>query len=321
MIADFSLADAGSVEALLSTVIDRTGYIRGLADSPSEEDQQRAANVLELLTAARQYDAADPEDRSLAGFLETTSLASDIDAIDPEAGQVTLMTLHAAKGLEFPVVYIIAVEQGLIPHERSIRDGDPREYEEERRLLFVGITRAEERLFLTRTAQRESRGRRLSTIHSEFLSEINLLVRDETGDEWDEPQSWYECEEGEEVKGQGSRGKGRKSPSWSEGEDGGDLHDPAEESVSADDAESAAPSRPLPKLTTAADLLNGTSQGVELPQGFHVGMTVRHPRYGLGTVIGVSGMAKNRTVSVHFEGDGTKSFVASKCPLQPVGSR
>ena len=87
---------------------------------------------------------------------------------------MTLMTLHSAKGLEFPIVYIVGVEQTLLPHERALRTDDPGEYEEERRLLFVGMTRARERLYLTRTQSRETRGRLLATIPSEFLREIGV---------------------------------------------------------------------------------------------------------------------------------------------------
>ena len=150
----------------MKTVLDRTQYTAGWADSDSEEDQNRLANVQELLTAAHQYDEAEGSDASLEGFLELTSLVNDVDALEESAGQVTLMTLHAAKGLEFPVVYIVAVENNLIPHERSMRNNDLKELEEERRLLFVGVTRAEQRLCLTQTRVRAFRGRLLPTIPS-----------------------------------------------------------------------------------------------------------------------------------------------------------
>ena len=135
----------GLVEGLLRVVMRRTGYARQFADSPNEDDTQRLSNIGELVSAARMYDAqeaATERGPTLSGFLETASLAQDIDSLDESSGAVTLMTLHAAKGLEFPVVYIVAVEQNIIPHERSLRENDPRQLEEERRLLFVGVTRA-----------------------------------------------------------------------------------------------------------------------------------------------------------------------------------
>ncbi|MEZ6045971.1 MAG: 3'-5' exonuclease [Planctomycetaceae bacterium] len=168
----FTLADAGSMEQLLRNVIDQIGYLKGM--KLTESDYEQTSNIEELLTVARQYDSENPEDPTLEGFLEATSLASDVDAIDSEAGRVTLMTLHAAKGLEFPHVFIIGVEQNLIPHERALKTNDPREYEEERRLLFVGITRAMEKLTLTQTRQRAFRGKTLHTIPSDFMREMSL---------------------------------------------------------------------------------------------------------------------------------------------------
>ncbi len=128
----------------------------------------------ELLNAAAQYDAVERDKPTLEGFLETTALVADIDSVDQAAKRVTLMTLHAAKGLEFPIVYLVGVEQRMLPHERALRSDDPGEYEEERRLMFVGMTRARERLCLTRTEVRAVRGQRLASIPSEFLREIGV---------------------------------------------------------------------------------------------------------------------------------------------------
>ena len=117
----------------------------GCWNPATEEDQERAANMDELLTAAIEFDRQHPEaDQALELFLEQAALVADTDALDAEQERVTLMTLHAAKGLEFPAVYIMAVEEGLLPHERSTEDPD--KFEEERRLLFVGITRAKQEL-------------------------------------------------------------------------------------------------------------------------------------------------------------------------------
>jgi DNA helicase-2/ATP-dependent DNA helicase PcrA len=219
--------------------------------------------------------------------LETSSLAAEVDAIDPEAGKVTLMTLHAAKGLEFPVVFVIGIEQNLIPHERSLQDNNIRELEEERRLLFVGMTRAQHELYLTLTRMREIRGRQLDSIPSMFLSEMDL-VRNSLEVPPDE-----------------------------------DSQVPREERPAAR-SEALAKTferqgRPL--LTTGANLLNGHGQPVEVPQGFQVGMLVRHPREGLGRVVEVGIGGARRTVTVEFENGERASFIANKCPLQPVGTR
>ena len=137
-----------------------------------EKSDEPAENVEELISSAAQYDA-ETDNPSLADYLQQIALTSDADAYDEQAGAVSLMTLHAAKGLEFPVVFIVAVEDGLIPHSRSAIDHDS--LEEERRLLFVGITRAREKLYLSYARQRTAQGASLAAIRSEFLRHLEGL--------------------------------------------------------------------------------------------------------------------------------------------------
>ena len=158
----------------MGRVLMDTGYRDHLKDSNTEEDQQRLANIEELGTAARQFDDRFEEGGRLEEFLEQTSLVADTDAWDTESDRATLMTLHAAKGLEFPAIYVVAVEQGILPHERSRED--PKQLEEERRLLFVGITRAKHNLQLSLTKSREYRGQIRRSVPSNFIME---LPRDE----------------------------------------------------------------------------------------------------------------------------------------------
>ncbi len=308
MHAELRRGDTGSVAALMKTVLDRSQYTAGWEDSDSEEDQQRLANVQELLTAAHQYDEAEGSDGSLEGFLELTSLVNDVDALEESAGEVTLMTLHAAKGLEFPVVFIVAVEQNLIPHERSMKNNDPKELEEERRLLFVGVTRAEERLCLTQTRRRAFRGKLMPTIPSQFLTEMPLKDRDFRIEVFD----YSDDREQRRIH------ERRSSLSFKEEED--DSFDV--ESFEDQSDQSPAPKKPAaPRLMTGADLLAGGGKAVDLPQGFQIGQAVRHPRYGLGVVIAIGGFGHRRTVTVEFQQDERKeTFVAAKCPLQPVNS-
>ena len=306
--------EQGPVETLLRTVIQRTGYDRQF-DELDEDDIQRRSNIDELVSAARLYDLQEHENErvpTLGGFLETASLSQDIDSLDDASGAVTLMTMHAAKGLEFPVVYIIAVEQNIIPHERSLRENDRRQIEEERRLLFVGITRAEEKLVLTQTLRREVHGRSVSTITSDFYRELIVELRDCTDEE-----SFFSNEvEHDEANVDGD--------------------DAALGQATRDDHQAgirSTPRRePKPKkkprgitsldgrLTTGAALQSGADAKVELRVGLSVGMQVRHPRYGRGTVVDVSGMARMRTVIVEFEQDQRReSFIEAKSPLQPIG--
>ncbi|HEY2908994.1 MAG TPA: UvrD-helicase domain-containing protein, partial [Gemmataceae bacterium] len=132
---------------LIAKLLDESGYRKMLEGMKEEDGTDRLANVEEMITAARQFHEADPS-RTLTEFLEQVALASDVDGWDEEADRVSVMTLHASKGLEFPVVYVLAVEQGLLPHQRSLEN--PEEMEEERRLCFVGMTRAMKELYLCR---------------------------------------------------------------------------------------------------------------------------------------------------------------------------
>jgi len=154
---------------LIRTVLDKSGYRKMLETQKDDEDVDRLANVEEVITAARQFYEADP-DRTLANFLEQVALASDVDGWDEEADRVSVMTLHASKGLEFPVVYVLAVEEGLLPHQRSAENKE--ELEEERRLCFVGMTRAMKELYLSHARMREFRGQVRYCVESSFLREL-----------------------------------------------------------------------------------------------------------------------------------------------------
>ena len=281
MMNGFSLADEGSIGDLLVKIVEKTRFIAAWEGSLNEADTEKVANVEELIAAARQYDDALGEDRSLQGFLEQTALISDTDFIDDEAGQVALMTLHAAKGLEFPVVFVVGLEEGLLPHERSLKDESRREFEEERRLLFVGMTRAEKLLYLTQARVRSMHGRSMPTIESPFVRE---LIAERV--EFDTDGLSYEAD-------------------WTQ---------PVPEEISS--PKFAA----IPKLTTGASLLAGENQTAEIPIGYGIGMQVRHPKYGRGTVADVSGFGGRRTVTVEFANEErTETFIAAKAPLQPVG--
>jgi DNA helicase-2/ATP-dependent DNA helicase PcrA len=155
-------------DEVIRQVLDQSGYRRMLQGSTDPEDQERLANIEELITAAKQFTAED-KSRTIGDFLENITLASDVDGWDDRQDCVAIMTLHAAKGLEFPVVYMAAVENGLLPHERSQKEA---ELEEERRLAFVGMTRAKQELYLCHARTREFRGINQYTVASPFLDEL-----------------------------------------------------------------------------------------------------------------------------------------------------
>jgi DNA helicase-2/ATP-dependent DNA helicase PcrA len=157
------------VSALAQAVLDATGYLRELEEERSIESQTRAENVRELLTVTTEFDAT-ADDRSLAAFLEQVALVSDLDGVDTRSDAVTMMTLHSAKGLEFPVVFLVGMEEGVFPHLRSLNTD--REIEEERRLAYVGITRAREQLFLSHAYRRTLFGSISYNPPSRFLKDI-----------------------------------------------------------------------------------------------------------------------------------------------------
>jgi DNA helicase II / ATP-dependent DNA helicase PcrA len=179
-----AMAEEGSpVGDVAAAVLEQTGYVAELEASTDLQDAGRIENVNELVAVAREFDARQPGG-TLSEFLEQVSLVADADEIpegENHGGMVTLMTLHTAKGLEFPVVFLTGLEENVFPHERSM--GDERELAEERRLAYVGITRAEQRLYLTRAATRAWFGRPAFHRQSRFLTEVPAHLIDWRRDE------------------------------------------------------------------------------------------------------------------------------------------
>jgi DNA helicase-2/ATP-dependent DNA helicase PcrA len=276
----------GTVETVLRHVLSASNYHQHLLASESEEDSERLANIEELITAAREFDVQNPGEGQLEQFLEQVSLVNDTDILEDQTDKVTLMTLHAAKGLEFPVVFIVALEQGLVPHQRST--DDPDKLEEERRLLFVGITRAEEELQLSLAQYRSFRGASTPTVPSSFLME---LPREEM--EYQEPIS-----------------PPRAEPIWRDDEFVQDA--PVER----------APPAALADLQSAAELFESEPNQPRVPpERFQRGMIVTHPKYGSGTIVSLSGEGAKRQAKVRFYGESdTKTFRLAHSPLQVVAS-
>ncbi len=273
------------LEELIGTLLKESGY-RDQYNSGDEEDQQRLANIDELLTAAREFDERQGGGgHALESFLEETSLVNDTDAWETEVDRVTLMTLHASKGLEFPVVFLVAVEEGLLPHERSKENQN--ELEEERRLMFVGITRAQQELQISYAKHRDFRGQRTMPVPSSFLMEL--------------PRAEMEVQFAVSLSPVFGRGV------ESEGED---VHEEYEE--------------PVYRRTEAVE---GTADWTSIgshpepisPDLFTQGMKVEHPQYGIGEIVALSGAGPARQATVDFPAPtGRMRLLIACCPLQPA---
>ncbi len=270
---------------LIRLVIDKSGYGAMLRDSTEDEDAERLANIEELITAAKQFHDEDPA-RTIGDFLEQITLASDVDGWDEAADHVSVMTLHSSKGLEFPVVHILAVEEGLLPHERSL--GKDEDVEEERRLCFVGMTRAMKELYLCHARFREFRGQMNYAIPSGFLRELPADV--------------------EQVDASASKNIARTAAEEWRAKVGPAARDWADTG--------ARPYLPPKKSTDLAPTIPDPPD-----TGLAVGVLVQHEEFGLGQVTDVNGYGALRRVKIRFPGCGERVFVADKAKLKIVGRK
>nr|WP_155848524.1 DNA helicase PcrA [Arthrobacter sp. 35W] len=308
MMDDLSEVAAGSGAAsALEAVLEQTGYLAGLRASTDPQDESRVENLAELVAVVREYERDNPEG-TLGGFLEQVALVADADQIPdaPEGssadaaaavaearrlGVVTLMTLHTAKGLEFPVVFLTGMEHGLFPHSRSATD--PNELAEERRLAYVGLTRARKRLYLTRSEVRSLWGQSQYNPASQFIDEVPAELID-----WKREGTARTAP----AAGGGSFGSSRYGGSfWGAGSavggrDGGELP----------------PS--LSARTTA-----GRVQPQKEVIAVVVGDKVNHTSFGNGTVLAVEGAGDKTVAKVRFD-IGEKRLLLRYAPLVKVDS-
>lgn len=259
------------VEDIIKRVIEKTNYFAFLRESGEKESKDRIANVEELVNAAHEYDITYGEG-TLQGFLEEVALVSDVDELEDTAEAVTLMTLHTAKGLEFPVVFLTGMEEGLLPHSES-NDVDE-EIEEERRLCYVGITRAMKELFLTHAKRRMRYGQMNVCRSSRFLDEIPDEILDKI-DKTNRDYSYYTYSKGP-------------------------LFDETPPKFDLDTADPA-------RITTGGDSFS-----------FSSGEVVRHPLFGIGRILEVSGCNEKASVKVSFNVGGTKHLMLAYAKLERV---
>jgi DNA helicase-2/ATP-dependent DNA helicase PcrA len=282
---------------VLKFLLDRTGYITQLEGEGTPEAFARVDNLRELVNAA-----ADSRDRgeTLAEFLDDAALVSEADSYD-ERAQITLMTLHAAKGLEFPVVFLVGMEEGLFPHSRTLLEPD--QLEEERRLCYVGMTRAMDALVLTRARYRRRYGTDLpeASIPSRFLEEIPAPLLEDLGSPAS-PHREYEYSQGghDDDFDQRPRYGQRKKTAYA-GPSYNSIENIAEFFASRG-KKFGRPKVEVPEPTGA--------------RGFRPGQRVRHPKYGEGTVYKREGEGDEAKITVQFAGFGLKKLVEKFAQLE-----
>lgn len=311
-------ARGASQADILEEVLDRTGYLAELRRSEDPQDASRVENLAELHSVAGSF-AADAPGGTLADFLERVALVADSDQVPAEGergGQVTLMTVHTAKGLEFPVVFVTGMEDGTFPHQRSL--GDESELEEERRLAYVAITRARERLYLTRAAVRSAWGTPQEMPPSRFLDDIpaELLDVRRAATSGERMRASYGGSYGSGSYGSGSYGSGSYGRSRSsEGRDPwGDTDTGA--FGSGRGGASAQPSGV--RKVTRMGVTPAAKPAEDKPVlSLKVGDRIKHATLGAGTVTGIEGEGPRTVARIRF-GLGEKRLLVRMAPMEKI---
>ena len=306
-------ARGASQADILEEVLDRTGYLAELRRSDDPQDASRVENLAELHSVAGAF-AADAPGATLADFLERVALVADSDQVPAEGergGQVTLMTVHTAKGLEFPAVFVTGMEDGTFPHQRSL--GDESELEEERRLAYVAITRARERLYLTRAAVRSAWGTPQEMPPSRFLDDIpaELLDVRRTATSGERMRASYGGSYGSGSYGSGSYGRSRRS----EGRDPwGDADTGAFGSGRGGASAQPAGVRKVTRMGVAPAAKPAEDKPV---LSLKVGDRIKHATLGAGTVTGIEGEGPRTVARIRF-GLGEKRLLVRMAPMEKI---
>jgi DNA helicase II / ATP-dependent DNA helicase PcrA len=305
-------AAEGKVDALLRQILDRTGYARMLETDNDPEAESRLGNLSELVNAASE---AAERGETIAEFLDHAALVSDTDNLD-ERAPVSLLTLHNAKGLEFPVVFLAGMEEGLFPHMRSL--DSKAAMEEERRLCYVGMTRSEKRLFLTsaRYRRRFGGGQQEATIPSRFLREVPRDLVEDLGQSRQRTQQPAAPQvdlfaEQNAVREAAKRNlyTGKTYNSVDNIQQFFAERGKAAAPVSATSHQPPAARPPIPNPKPRPAVVGRT-------KGFRAGATIRHPKYGRGTVLRREGDGEDAKLTVSFPGYGLKKLVEKYAGIQ-----
>ena len=301
-------ARGASQADILEEVLDRTGYLAELRRSDDPQDASRVENLAELHSVAGAF-AADAPTGTLADFLERVALVADSDQVPAEGergGQVTLMTVHTAKGLEFPAVFVTGMEDGTFPHQRSL--GDETELEEERRLAYVAITRARERLYLTRAAVRSAWGTPQEMPPSRFLDDIPAELLDVR----------RAATSGERIRASYGGSYGSGSYGRSRGSDGRDPWGDADTGAFGSGRGGASAQPAGVRKVTRMGVAPAAAVTEDKPVlALKVGDRVKHATLGAGTVTGVEGEGPRTVARIRF-GMAEKRLLVRMAPMEKI---
>lgn len=283
---------------LLGVILDETGYTLSLANEP-EKYQERVANLAELGNNIRRYCEENPEG-DLNGFLQETALLTDIDNYNAQTQAVVMMTIHSAKGLEFPNVFIVGMEEGIFPGMQTILY-EPENIEEERRLAYVAITRAKKKLYISSASTRMLYGMTNRNRPSRFVEEIPEELLDKKGAR---PMSYQT----HGIPQQRSAGQGSSSRGFSK-----------ISSQSPARASNSIPSKPAYSFSASSGFSGaGAKKPAAAAQSYSVGETVKHKAYGTGVILSMQKMANDTMLEIAFEKVGTKKIMANYAKLEKV---
>jgi DNA helicase-2/ATP-dependent DNA helicase PcrA len=281
-----------NVSDLINYVLEETGYLKELKSSGDIEDESRIENLKELVSAAVEFESSSQE-KTLSAFLEKTTLVSDVDNLDENADTVVLMTVHSAKGLEFPVVFMVGMENGIFPGSASLND--PSEMEESRRLCYVGITRAKEKLFMTSADLRRVYGRTVSYAPSDFINEISASLLENINGSLAAARK--------ESYGGGFKREQDQNP-HSLRSNGSVFNDrsfeQAQKKIMNILGESTNSNKGMPVTETEATL----------------GRKVKHNKFGVGTIVKVTKDGSDVKLTIAFDNMGIKNLILNLAPLE-----
>ena len=291
------------ISELMKDVLKESGYEAMLNEGNEKENEMRFENLMEFIGVAIEFEK-ETADATLADFLDSIALVSDVDRMDDESESVTLMTMHSAKGLEFEVVFLVGMEEGLFPSKRSIEEDES--VEEERRLCYVGITRAKKKLYITNASKRTLYGSTTYTMPSRFISEIpeelfdddaleNISLRKKKSKKYLDDE--YEKAEGILSSNREIFGKSQSSSKLKFG-------------LSVDNF--------LKNLNGITAKSNNITENSNKDINYEVGMTVKHKKFGVGVIKKIEAEGDDYKLDIVFESSGFKRLMANYTPLEIV---